>query len=591
MNALVRQPGMPLSKAGGLPPIRVAAQPLVLEAKSKALPVQLERLVRQEASMRWLLPSVSSVTPASIEMTLRGAMAGNPLQQWELFDLMEDTSHRLQKNLNEIKNAVMKLDWKIEAWAEEDQPPTDSAEEKAKLISHAIWKMQPAADRADNAFEGTLYDILDSFGKGTSVLEIEWEFSDGGVVLPKSTAWVHPQNYAWHQDGWLGLRLQPEQSTVYRSSQIDLEPFPENKFLIANFKGKTGHPLGAAKLRSLAWLWCAANFGAEWVLNYAQLFGQPLRWATYDPARPGLLAQLSDMLENMGSAGWAAFPEGTKFELKEAAKSGSDNPQAFLLSLYDKACDLLILGQTLTTDVGDSGSRALGEVHSSVRDDVIQSCADFAARIINSQLVPAILRLNYGDDSEAPEFCPAKKTKEDAKANAERDKILIDAGLEMPEDWLYKRHNVPLPQPGERVIKKSLAAPSMNPDPTQAGDQAGSGRPLSARRMNPQLRARDAQEKLVDAVLEDLTGLEAKWLVRVKPFFAQLVAAAQHESVTDVEFTQILARAQKQIPDLLERLDVRAVAVALEASMGAACVNGAVKGFLQRPAPRKEIEA
>ncbi|MEZ0258535.1 MAG: DUF935 family protein, partial [Chthoniobacter sp.] len=68
--------------------------------------------------------------------------------------------------------------------------------------------------------------------------------------------------------------------------------------------------------------------------------------------------------------------------------------------------DLLVLGQTLTTDTGGmgagGGSHALGQVHADVRSGIIDAAAKFTAGILEQQLIPAILRLNYGDCEEAP---------------------------------------------------------------------------------------------------------------------------------------------------------------------------------------------
>jgi phage gp29-like protein len=430
---------------------------------SASLPPGLDRIIRPEASMRWLVPSVASVTPAYIELILRGAVAGNQLQQWELFDLMEDTWPRLSKNLNEVKRAVQSREWKIKPWADEDEPPTPEAEEKSNFVADAIWNMRPAPDSDENAYLGTIYDILDAWSKGTSVLEIEWEAADGGIV-PRATSWVHPMYYGWSQEGYIGLQVGNLDagssgtgilpvSRVF-TSRSTIERFPENKFLIAINRAKSGHPLSGALLRPLAFWWCAANFSAEWLLNFAQIFGLPIRWANYATGSSNeLVNQICAMLENMGSAGWAAFPAGTTIDLKEASKNGQDNPQSGVLDRADRQCDLIVLGQTLTTDVGQggSGSRALGQVHEGVRSEVIQAAATFAENVINTQLIPAILRLNYGDDSDAPEMCAEEEKIEDVKANAERDAILMPF-IPMPKTWFYKRHDIPLPQPGEETI-------------------------------------------------------------------------------------------------------------------------------------------
>lgn len=577
-------PGTPLAQAGGLPPRRdevEIAAPLQAKAAKTGLLPDLGRILRPDVASRWLLPSSKQITPDYIETVLRGALTGSHVLQWELFSLMEDTWPRLAKNLNELKRAVIARDWRIEAWAEEDAPPTDSAEEKAKLVSRAVWTMRPEQDEDGNNFEGLIYDLLDAWAKGLSVLELDWETRSSGSLgefnAPRAAFWVHPMNYGYDEQGRLGLNLAGANERGIFARQNNITPFPEDKFLVALCKSGTGSPLGAALLRRLAFWWCAANFSASWFLNFAQIFGLPIRWANYDPNTPGLLEKVLDMLENMGSAGYGAFPAGTTLELKEPAKAGTDNPQVAVLDRADTQCDILILGQTLTTATPTSGggTRAQGEVHLSVRGDVIQAAADFVAGIINTQLVPMILRLNFPDDSEAPEFCPEEKRIEDAKANAERDDILLKQGVEMPKGWFYDRHNIPLPAEGEEVISgRPQSAPALpggdpaNPmQPMQAHDRAGDG---------------GVAATLVDAALADATGIAPRWLGAVRPVFTRLMAKAMNDSVSDADFVAAIQAAQKELPDVFDRMDHNALARVIEQTMAAGVVNGAVRGALAR---------
>ncbi len=165
----------------------------------------LGKVLRPQAAYRWLLPQLAAITPQYIEMVLRGAMAGSHVQAWELFDLMEDTSPRLLKNLNELKRAVVAMDWALAPWQEEDQPPTDRAKDKARLVSSAFRRMRPAAAADENGLSGTIYDVLDAWGKGQTVLEVDWEVRSrgelGDIVAPRATYWVHPTCVAWTH-GW-----------------------------------------------------------------------------------------------------------------------------------------------------------------------------------------------------------------------------------------------------------------------------------------------------------------------------------------------------------------------------------------------------
>ena len=170
MNAAppIRTSGQPLARAGGLPPRRDA----ITAANSGFFNSDLMRIIRQRAQGNWMLPSLAMVTPQYIETSLRGALGGNHVQQWELFDLMEDTWPRLLKNLSELKGAVAQMDWDLQAWADDETPPTPQAMDRKKLIDAAVWGMRPAADSDDNGFEQTIFDILDAWAKGSSICEI-----------------------------------------------------------------------------------------------------------------------------------------------------------------------------------------------------------------------------------------------------------------------------------------------------------------------------------------------------------------------------------------------------------------------------------
>lgn len=507
---------LPSSISGPAAPVQAARSPLAM-----SLPSGMSRFVRPESAQQWgLLPQLGSITPQFIEQTLRGALAGAHVAQWELFNLMKDTWPRLLKNEQELKRGALSLQWEIEADAAEDEAPTPEALERVALVKRAMRQMRARPGHDENGWDGTLADILDAWTVGTSVLEVlDWREVNGDL-LPRATYWVHPSNYAWAQEGFLGLasglaQQGPTGRAALRAASVT--PFPDHKFLVAICKAKAGHPLGGALLRPLAWWWCAANFSAEWLLNFAQVFGMPIRWAHYPAGTPqATIDAICAMLQNMGHNAWAAFPEGAQVELKESSKGATGSlPQEGILDRADKQCDLLLLGQTLTSDTGNSGagggSLALGQVHAGVRGENIQSVANFGASVLNEQLIPSLLTLNYGDTDHAPRFHPEPRKVEDKKANAERDAILLNAGVEFPKAYFHKRHEIPLPQDGEEVIggrsqepevrsqtgaPVSDRAPARNPDPNPAqAPKAGleTGAPEAVAASSSQLSTQDSQ--------------------------------------------------------------------------------------------------
>ncbi|HEU0011087.1 MAG TPA: DUF935 family protein [Verrucomicrobiae bacterium] len=467
---------------------------------SGAAAAPLFRVIAPEARDRWQGAALRSYTPQYVEQITRGAMAGHLQAQWEMFDLMEQTWPRLNSALNDLKDAVLGLQWSVQPWSPQGAMPSPEAQRRARLCEELLWNFEPRADHDENDFEDTLRDVLDSVGKGIAVLEIDWhvKLTEAGAALaPRCTRWVHPRFYGYPSYGPDQLMLDGTQialnrsnveslnrngATVQRStfnverSTLNVErfngatlqpiqdcfaPFPPDKFLISICKQKSGHPISGALLRILGFWWAASNFTWEWFLRYAQIFGMPFRMAFYDAnASQATIDKIQQMLEGMGSAAWAAFPAGTQFEIKTDLQHASRSAHQALLDAADKLVDILIKRQTLTTDAGDRGTQALGVVHQGVRADRIMAVAGHAARIINRQLLPAICRLNFGDARECPWIQPGEKEAKDEKAMAERDRTLLEAGLPMPRTWFYERHAIPQPAEGEEVIVARSSVPS-----------------------------------------------------------------------------------------------------------------------------------
>lgn len=537
----------------------------------------LNEIINSEARSRWTSPYAQSYTPARIKQILASAWNGCLLDQWTLFDLMEDTWPRLSKNLSEIKEKAKRLEWSVMPWSEEEDEPTTSAQEKAQLCKRGIWDMKPDPTTEQRGWEETILAIVDAYAKGFSVMEIDWELRSG-EVLPKATRWVNPQYYALASEG-NQLMLNPVSGDVntqgLKPGYSYLYQFPPNKFLIAKHDHKVGAPGTNALLRPLAFYWAMANFTSQWLMEFSEMFGTPFRWATYKDKSPGVLTKLLTMLKNVGRAGYGAFPEGTEMNFIEPKNSITGNPQTYSLEYADKQADLLILHQTLTTDVGDSGSRALGDVHESVRADVVMAVAGVVEKVINEQLFPSICQLNYGNSEECPWIKASQADWIESAAMLERDKqILSIPGVKVSKQWFFDRHGLPMPEEG--MSEEDLVGGG-GPFQEEEGKPGQPGKPdqnlkAKAGDLGEQDRARN---KLADAWLEQLTGVEGRWLGSVKPFFTHLIAAAESETVTDKQLVQAVQRASDVMPELFRNLDTEAVADALEKAMGAAAFNGA----------------
>jgi phage gp29-like protein len=553
------KPGLSLAMAKAAAPPAMLGNAPADTAVAPAQPIQM--VIRPAARDRWLPAYLHFYTPRMVENICRGAMAGNLVSQWLMFDLMEQTWPRLVKNLNELKNAVIDLDWNLQPFAAKGSKPTPEAHRRAQIIDDGLRTMRPDPKANENDLDDTLRDVMDAIGKGISVLEIDWELREK-LWAPRATRWVYPRYYGYPGYGYGATANQQDRLMLFAQevafsnpdyeAQGAWEEFPEDKFIVSIFKQKSGHPLSGSLLRTLSFFWAAQNFTWEWFINLAQIFGAPFRWATYDETRKELLPMILDMLQNMGSSGYAALPAGTQLEIIKGVENARENPQNVLIEKADEICDIMVLGQTLTTTQGQRGSQALGQIHKTVRDEKIHAVASRAAKVLNLQLLRPCCRLNFGDENECPQLVPASKEAKDAMQNAQRDQIILSSGVPLPAQWFYERHDIPVPQPGEPVIQALPGAPLNAPAPA-----AGEGDTATA-------RARAALDDMTDLVLESVTNVQARWLMGLKPAFRLLVQAAQSGHVTETQLGEALARARNHFPELFARTSQEDLVNALE---------------------------
>lgn len=549
------------------------------------------------------------VDPAIARQILRAATTGDLLAQWELFSLMEDSWERLSKNLNEVKNSVRRLPWCVTAFGERDEPPTPEAEERADLVDRCLRTWLPRAGTMERSFEDTIYDLLDAFSKGISVVELHWR-ATAMEWRPRASHAVTPRQYGWNPERTeLGLivgSVGAVDPMVYRGVATQLNPrsaswapFPENQFLIGQWGVRTGAPGATAMLRSLVPYWLGAVYGWRWLLETAEMFGVPFRWGTYDPDQPDVGTRLAEMLENLGSAGWAAFPNGTTIDFREAMANAEGNPQAVILALAKQACDIVVLGQDSSTEAKTTGlGDGTSKLQSRVRDEVLKHASWWVADVINYQLIPAILTLNYGDAEFAPTVRPDLSTDPDPLALAQRDAILKgQLGMQLPMEWLCERHQVPsvaptgdqpaagsnqaepgtnTPKPGDGEDAAQTGSTAADPEEDAPEVNAASGADPGAESDHQVLPA--VVEEIVTAAVAESVGARRRWLEPVREELDALIARAQSGQITDADLTTFAEAAARSMPDLFARMDVNALADSLTAAMGTAAVAGATKG-------------
>lgn len=570
------KPGIPIGSA--LPPRRDS----LVEAAATPLSNSLDAIVAPKARDRLLELIEREQLPSDVRTTLNGALSGDLRAQQLLFQAMIDTWPRLQKNLTEVFREVKKAPWQFDPFSVRGAEAGYSAVEKAELAEDAFWSMSPRIARGEKGGKGIIEQLAYGYFAGHQVLEIRWEEREGNIA-PRAGKVIPPRFYGYPYDD----RDEDQEDRLMFNrdggfSGYEYEDFPEHKFLLAINGGHPGHPTVAAPLRALAQYWLAAVYGLKWLMDFSQKFGIPFRWATF--ADPNSKSEVAQMMQQIGSGGWGVFPTGTELNVHDATKAASAVPQKELIELADRQCDTFILGQTLTTDVGDSGSRALGDVHQDVRMDVMQGVVDFVADILNEQFLPSLIELNYGEAKEVPTICAKFEKPRDEEAMARRDKeLFVSLGLPVETSWLYERHGVPIPDPDSDDLFQPKSH-GVQGDPATGGQQPPEepSHETKARLEASDNRTQSAIstiDQLSANVLEDLTGVTKEWLSPVRPFFERLAALAMSKTVSDEDFAEALEKAQRELPELFDRFNTEVLQESLERAIGSAMIAGSVRRY------------
>ncbi|MBI5328864.1 MAG: DUF935 domain-containing protein [Deltaproteobacteria bacterium] len=378
------------------------------------------------------------LTPQKLANIFKAADGGDVYSQMELFEEMEEKDTHLFSILQTRKSAALGLDFEIEPYSDDKKDI-----EIKEFVEENINNLP--------AFEENLFDLLDAIGKGYSALEIMWDIKDGANII-KNLGWIHPRKFTWNNS------MFPKLLTEKEINGIDLPPF---KFIFHRHRTKSGHPTRQGILRVASWFYLFKNYAVKDWLAFAEVFGMPLRLGKYDT---GATKEDKDALINavrsLGSDAAGIISKSTEIEFIEAAKNSGRDVYDLLVSLCNAEMSKAVLGQTLTTQQGESGSYSLGQVHNDVRRDLLEADCEMLAKTIRQDLIRPLVGFNFGWDAPLPWFKFHYEQQADLQAEAGKIKTLTEAGVKtIPVRWVHEKFNIPMPENGEETINPPSIPP------------------------------------------------------------------------------------------------------------------------------------
>lgn len=205
------------------------------------------------------------------------------------------------------------------------------------------------------------------------------------------------------------------------------------------------------------------NATADWA-QFVELYGHPFKEGIYDGWDEEARTKMTDDLFNMGGSAVILHPKGTEIKIHDAgSKSASSDLYKDFVQHCNDELSKLELGNTLTTEAGDTGTQALGTVHQSVEDKIERADRQMILDVLNYELTDIFT--NLGMNTAGGEFTFVVPQNKDLSARIQIDMQLKKGGLPMSDDYFYETYGIEKPKNYEELKKEKAA---LRPDFTQA---------------------------------------------------------------------------------------------------------------------------
>lgn len=346
---------------------------------------RLERYYTYDAQ----LDATTRVTDGIDYVTLKGLLqradAGDAAAMLRLVQEAENKDLHLKAVLATRRMALTGLEWSIEPRSTIDPLADETlSTQLADYVGGVLGSMVTWRDGVRvRPFERALRQMSQAIGPNLAVIELVWNGNRLADLLPVPAS---------------RLRYDPRISEgllFCTPSNTEGAPIPPDKFVVHTPEEVDGIPIINTLGQALMVVWLMKRFAVQDWSTFLEVFGQPLRIGKSGPNATTADKQAMDTaLAQMGTLAYMRLPEGMDVEIKEAPSRTSD-PFGPFVEWAEKQQSIAVLGQTLTTDIGDTGSRAAAEVHDQVRRAILEADATAEAATIEDQLIEPIVRMAF----------------------------------------------------------------------------------------------------------------------------------------------------------------------------------------------------
>ena len=385
-----------------------------------------------------------NLSPQKLASILRELDSGHCQNAMNLFDDMEEKDLHLA--------AVMQT--RVMAAAAPQRrivPASDDADHKrhADFISE-VWEGLEENSRLIN-------DLLSAIGRGFSIAEMMFELREGSLIVNRIK--LCPQSlFSFIDPDSPGALL--EFPRYQKPGSVHGEALPREKFIFhAHSASGRSSVLRAGLYRGIAWYYLFTSFSIKDWMSFMDLYGIPLRLGKFKPSADDRSREiLKKAVMNLGTDAAAVISEDTTIEFIESRLSGSHDLFRNAVEFFNRQKSKRVLGQTLTTEQGDSGSYSLGSVHDRVRTDLTRLDCILLDETLTRDFIIPLVKANFGRQKSYPSFVCEPDSAEKNRTRLDDMKKLYDMGVPMALGELYKAAGIPEPSDSEAVHVKNREA-------------------------------------------------------------------------------------------------------------------------------------
>lgn len=455
---------------------------------------------------------------------------------------------RVHAALQKRRRAVIARNWNVEPGGER---PIDK--QAAEFVT---WALKQAK------FDKLTGQMHDAIPMGFSVVELVWETRRdpaGALRTIPVRSWKRDQNrFVFTVDGEPRL-LTPDQPL----NGVEL---PARKFVITRHgEEDTDDYYGIGLCSLLFWPVLFKRQNVTFWSIFNDKYGSPTAYAKHAPGAAEQEKQdLLDLLRGLAQDSAIVVPKDWElgFLEKAAGAGGGTSYKDFVRFCGDEISEI-VNGETLTTNIGDSGSRSAAEVHDGVRVEVSKSDADLICETIDETVIRWLVDMNM-PGAAYPTVTRDFSVPEDLDKRSQVDERLSKLGFKRTMESVTEIYGDGFEQaepPAPPTMPGALPAPGAKPvdpakpEPAKEDPEDGDGeKPAS-------FAAPGApnSDQLADRLAIEAAGEGDKLIDKAK---------ALADSVGSLE------EFRDQLPALFAEMDVRELGTTIERAIDAAKLHG-----------------